>query len=254
MASDDDWFDEIDLDPTRSSLVMGTRALGDRPWLVADAQRDVELALKARLCAERHDEVFAALPGTEVAGAAAENLVRSGLVQATAPRPLTTSGPGSAATISTRPKSGDLGPAESPRSPDLDDDGMGGGLHPLDRAGRSLQEDLCLLRRRDDGWYLEAASLCFPSRWRLADKIGRHITEVHGPVEGYVDQLASKVDRLFDRLTDRPVMRRNWYIHPDADPVPAGAPARRRPCHRRSGCPGDARRSQRTSDAAPPAR
>ena len=97
-----------------------------------------------------------------------------------------------------------------------------------------MQEDLCLLRRRDDGWYLEAASLCFPSRWRLADKIGRHITEVHGPVDGYVDQLASKVDRLFDRLTDRPVLRRNWYIHPDPTlfqpaPPPDGDPSSPQP-------------------------
>ena len=85
MTADDAWFDEIDLDPQRSSLAMGTRALGDRPWLVADDQRDAELALKAHLCAERHVEVFAALDGTETAGATVEALVQAALVEAAEP-------------------------------------------------------------------------------------------------------------------------------------------------------------------------
>lgn len=72
------------------------------------------------------------------------------------------------------------------------------------------------MRRRPDGWYLEAASLCFPAQWRLADKIDRHVTEVHGPVPGYEDRLASRVDSLFDRLGESPVWRRNWFFHTDA--------------------------------------
>ena len=90
-----------------------------------------------------------------------------------------------------------------------------GELHPLDRAGRLVQEDLCLLGPDRAGWVLEAASLCFPSRWRLADKLGRSQQEVHGPVEGYRATLATRVDRLFDRLGERPVWRRNWFVHPD---------------------------------------
>jgi dimethylamine monooxygenase subunit A len=236
MHADDAWFDEIDLDPQRSSLAMGTRALGDRQWLVADDQRDVELALKARLCAERHAEVFAALDGAETAGASVEAMVQAALVEAAVPAEPATAHPAQATrssvprpTASEPAKSGDLGRAEGPRSPDFAVARRSGGdgsaaprpvggdgeLHPLDRAGRSTQEDLCLLRRRDDGWYLEAASLCFPSRWRLADKIGRHITEVHGPVHGYAEHLASKIDLLFDRLTDRPVWRRNWFLYAD---------------------------------------
>ncbi|MFN3217964.1 MAG: heme-dependent oxidative N-demethylase family protein [Acidimicrobiales bacterium] len=225
MTADDSWFDEIDLDPQRSSLAMGTRALGDRPWLVTDDCRGEELALKASLCAERHAEVFAALDDTETAGATVEAMVQLALVEAGVPTaPTATHRPAAAPTEPA--KSGGLGRAEGPRSPDFTttDQAWGGTsasvgrddeLHPLDRAGRSTQEDLCLLRRRDDGWYLEAASLCFPSRWRLADKIGRHITEVHGPVHGYAEHLASKIDLLFDRLTDRPVWRRNWFLYAD---------------------------------------
>lgn len=206
MTADDAWLDEIELDPQRSFLTMGTRALGERPWLVADAHRDPELAIKARLCTERHAEVFAALEDTWTAGESVEELVRRALVEparAPEPTPVTTVTP-----LDTEPARRDAGDTTAAAG--------GAVLHPLDRTGRSIQEDLCLLRRRNDGWYLEAASLCCPSRWRLADKIGRHITEVHGPVDGYTEHLASRIDSLFDRLTDRPVWRRNWYIHPDA--------------------------------------
>ena len=100
------------------------------------------------------------------------------------------------------------------------------GLHPLDAAGRNVQEDLCVLVLRDDGVFLDAASLCFPSYWRLEEKLGRPLHEVHGPVPHYADELAAKVDRFVRRL--RPgqmVWRRNWSIHDDPtyflpDPTP----------------------------------
>ena len=79
---------------------------------------------------------------------------------------------------------------------------------------------------RDGAPHLDAASLCFPSYWRLADKLGRPMTDVHGPVAHYGDELAAKVDTFLQRLRpERPVWRRNWSIHDDAsyflpDPTP----------------------------------
>ncbi len=170
-----DWLDEIELDPTVPAVTMGIRALGDRPWLLVDERRAAELSLKQSLLAQRHDEVFAALAGTEGAGAAVVALLRRHGVDVAEDR----------------------------------------GRHPLERAGLSVQEDLCLLRRRHRGWHLEAASLSFPSRWRLADKMGRHVTEVHAPVEGYRERLAPKVDAFLNRLGERPSWRRNWFVHAD---------------------------------------
>ncbi len=89
------------------------------------------------------------------------------------------------------------------------------GAHPLERSGLSVQEDLCLIKRDDKGWKLEAASLCFPSRWRLSEKIGRNMAAVHGPVEGYKEVLEKKVTAFFDRLGPEPAWRRNWFVHPD---------------------------------------
>jgi hypothetical protein len=84
---------------------------------------------------------------------------------------------------------------------------------PLDLAGRLVQEDLLIMQSRPEGYSLTAASLCFPLRWRLRDKIGRSLAQIHSPVPGYHDQLERRVDSFFDRLQpDCPTWRLNWSI------------------------------------------
>ncbi len=182
------WFDEISFDSSAPLLQMGTRRLGDSAWLVRDAEREQDLAEKSRLLAERHDEVFAALPGSEVAGRRLLEMVKSEIA-------------------------GWCG------APAALDHGEQTNLHPLEQAGRLVQEDLCLIHFRDGTWHLDAASLCFPSRWRLADKLGRPLVEVHGPVQGYDPVLSDRVNGVFEHLLgradDRPVWRRNWFVHPN---------------------------------------
>ena len=89
---------------------------------------------------------------------------------------------------------------------------------PLDLAGRVVQEDLCLMAPGDTGYTLEAASLCFPSRWRLIDKIGKRMVDIHSPVPEYENKLARPVDRFFDNLDiNKPVWRVNWSLTDDPD-------------------------------------
>ena len=172
------WLDELALEPGPPWLGMGIRQLATGAWLVADDDRDRDLVRKAVLLDERPAEVFAALDTPEVGAASIEVLEL--IVDATG----TTAVPGD--------------------------------LHPLDAAARLVQEDLCLLVLRDGAPHLDAASLCFPSYWRLADKLGRPMAEVHGPVAHYDEELAAKVDTFLQRLRpDRPVWRRNWSIHDD---------------------------------------
>jgi hypothetical protein len=74
-----------------------------------------------------------------------------------------------------------------------------------------------------------AAVLCSPNRWRLADKIGGTMDEIHRPVARYRDDLSSPVDAMLARLTpERPVWRINWGLanhpalfQPEAPPVTA---------------------------------
>ncbi|MGQ0833213.1 MAG: heme-dependent oxidative N-demethylase family protein [Microthrixaceae bacterium] len=183
------WLDELPREPGPPWLSMGTHGLDPGLWLLRDGDRERDLAMKARLLAERHGEVFATLDSPSVDRASRE--VLDLVVDA-------------------------VGDEPDPR------------LHPLDAAGRLVQEDLCLLVLRDGHPHLDAASLCFPSYWRLADKLGQPLAAVHGPVAHYADELAARVDRFLHRiLPERPVWRRNWSIHDDPSYfLPAPTPPR----------------------------
>ncbi|MGQ0431300.1 MAG: heme-dependent oxidative N-demethylase family protein [Microthrixaceae bacterium] len=171
------WLDELALEPGPPWLSMGARGLDATAWLVSDDDRDTDLATKAALLTTRHADVFAALRSPTVDEASREVL--------------------------------DLVVAATGEEPDPE-------LHPLDAAGRLVQEDLCLLVIRDGAPHLDAASLCFPSYWRLRDKLGQPLAVVHAPVAHYAEELAAKVDRFIERLSPaRPVWRRNWSIHDD---------------------------------------
>ncbi len=55
--------------------------------------------------------------------------------------------------------------------------------------------------------------VCFPSAWRLTDKLGQTVDQVHQPVPQLNSALASQIDRLLARL--RPgkcLVRSNWGV------------------------------------------
>ena len=88
--------------------------------------------------------------------------------------------------------------------------------HPIVAAARLVQEDLCVLVR-DDAWRLQAACVCFPSRWLLATKIGRTLDQIHAPVPGYYDKLSEPTNGVFDRLAPHKAFwRLNWTVLNDA--------------------------------------
>jgi hypothetical protein len=86
------------------------------------------------------------------------------------------------------------------------------GAPDLESAALRVQDDLCVLVHRQPGWCLDAGVVCFPSMWSLREKAGHPMADVHGPVPAYAEELAERVDRFLDRL-QRPVWRRNWFIH-----------------------------------------
>jgi hypothetical protein len=204
-------------------MTMGLRPLDPARWLEVDHHRPAELSLKAQLLADRPERVVAALPGTEEAGAEVLELVLShldhhhpGLV---AGRPPLLHERSTASTVDTTD------------------------LHPLDAAARLVQEDLCLMVGDSGSWVLGAASVCFPSRWDLAGKVGQDLWGIHRPVPGYAETIGGPTEAFFDRLRpQRPVWRLNWTLIDDPalhqpDPAartPAPPPERtaagERPC------------------------
>src|SRR5688572_17663830 len=100
-------------------------------------------------------------------------------------------------------------------------------LAPLERTCRRVEEDLCVLV---DG-VLVAGCVCFLSHWRLTEKVGRPLAEVHERVPGYATELETKVTSFLRRLTTNSVVgRRNFTIHELPDlfapvaPPPVGVP------------------------------
>jgi hypothetical protein len=89
---------------------------------------------------------------------------------------------------------------------------------PLRSLGHLVQEDICILQKRGDEHVLAAAVLCFPANWRLAEKIERPLTAIHVPVEEYDDNIARRVQRLFDGVrVGQPLWRFNRLTYADAD-------------------------------------
>lgn len=184
--------------PFRLSMGLERLALDD--WIEPDDTFASQLREKERLLSERHQQVFAVLPQA-TAGSAETLALLAEHLPARFPQLYRRSG----ATLENLV----TGQCWDVRNKDL---------HPLDLAGRLVQEDLCLMQRQPDTrvYHLVGASLCFPTRWKLADKIGRPLNAIHAPIPGYAEQLAVSMDRFFDRLhVDKPVWRLNWSVMDD---------------------------------------
>jgi hypothetical protein len=89
---------------------------------------------------------------------------------------------------------------------------------PLHTLGHLVQEDICVLGKQGAEHVMTGAVLCFPANWRLAEKINRPLTGIHDPVAEYDDNLARRVQRLFDGVkVGRPLWRFNKLTYADPD-------------------------------------
>lgn len=87
---------------------------------------------------------------------------------------------------------------------------------PLETLCMLISEDLCILQKRGCEHVLTAAVLCFPASWSLAQKIGHPLSHIHGPVDSYSDDIARRVQRLFDAVKpDHPLWRANALQYRD---------------------------------------
>lgn len=106
--------------------------------------------------------------------------------------------------------------------------GVPGGLA---EAARATWEDLCLLFPGPDGAYrLVAGAAGFPTDWRLSEKMGLPLGQVHAPIHGYAEKLSSGVDHFFATLRPGSIFgRANWFVVSTADwrYLPDGDPAER---------------------------
>ena len=85
--------------------------------------------------------------------------------------------------------------------------------NPLWHASLWVADDLLIMEKLDRHYCLTAASLCSPSNWHLAEKIGQPMARIHDPVPTLHEKLTPKIDRFFDHLAvGKPVQRFNWSL------------------------------------------
>lgn len=81
---------------------------------------------------------------------------------------------------------------------------------------RLVQEDLCLMEKAGEEHVLTAAALCFPASWWLSEKLGRPLLGIHVPVPSYDDDVARRVQRLFDAIRPGQMLwRANALVYRD---------------------------------------
>lgn len=158
---------------------LGLRPLDPDAWLERGHDHVEQMAAKAAVLAEHHETAVVLADdveaeSTEVLEAIVDHLERQGPGPAPVPDPT---------------------------------------LHPLDAAGRLVQEDLVLLVERDEDLIVGGGSVCFPNRWDLRSKLGRTMAEVHAPVPRLNDQLAAPIDKVLSRLRpDLGFWRLGWGL------------------------------------------
>lgn len=161
---------------------VGARALDLDDWIEINQDYEAYVAYKLELLSTKHDEVFVSLPmgdhgSREVLALISEHLPR-------------------------------IFPQRWPTGVSVDES-----RHPLEAASLLVQEDLCLMTQVGTDWILSAASLCFPSRWDVRDKIGKNLLGIHAPVPHYEEKIGTATQNLFDKLTvERPIWRVNWTV------------------------------------------
>ncbi|KAI9728883.1 MAG: hypothetical protein M1834_007141 [Cirrosporium novae-zelandiae] len=90
---------------------------------------------------------------------------------------------------------------------------------PMAMAARMVQDDLAIMFEKPDGqYYLLAGAICLAGFWRLRDKFGMPLSEIHtsGEVPGYKEKLEKGMMNFFRRVRpDGPVVRNNYFIQVD---------------------------------------
>lgn len=171
----------------------GVAPLVAEDWIIVDDAFAAQMALRRRLIAERRADVIAL---DEAARPAAEELLNA-VLQALASRDDYRVEPGHV----TRP------------------DGVTVALErddPMGTIGLLVQQDFCLMEKRGAEHVLTGAVLCFPANWTLSEKFGHPLLRIHVPVPSYDENLARRVQRLFDGVqAGRPLWRSNCLVYDD---------------------------------------
>lgn len=166
---------------------MGLKPLERANWIEFGSDAKDQLALKERLLRDERDRVLIALPEASEGCRELREVLGAHLHEFFSDR--------------------------FPENPALRE--QTSAVECMAELSRWTQEDWALLSPRPPV-RLEAASICFPSRWDLRTKIGRESDAIHKPVPEF-SSIAKPTQGFLERVSvDKPMWRLNWTIH-DSD-------------------------------------
>ena len=92
---------------------------------------------------------------------------------------------------------------------------------PMAMAARMVQDDLAIMIERPDGqYYLLAGAILLPGFWRLEDKFGMVLSEIHtsGDVPQFREKLEKGMMNFFRRIKpEELIARNNYFLQVDDD-------------------------------------
>jgi hypothetical protein len=161
---------------------MGLRKFESFNWLTIDEHYLPEHTIRSRLLSDHMSSVLQCLPGSESACHEVLSTVTAFLTLRY-PHLFKYSGSGRRKLIHNLQTGESFQVDNNPR--------------PLETAARLAMEDFNLLiKDPSNGEYrLQASATLFPAGWKLEDRIGYTLTELHCPVPAWKDKLGPHVDR-----------------------------------------------------------
>jgi dimethylamine monooxygenase subunit A len=175
-------------------LVMGLRNMPPAEWIEVGPELPAQQTERRELIETRRDTVFAAQPGFDSPVTHFAELILENLKQFHA--------------SSFQVENMIIRDLATGFQVDLTDD------HPFLQLAKIIGEDLCLISKVENEWVLTAGAVVYPSRWLLAEKLGKTLDQIHQPVPGYEQSLQPAMALSFDKLNpERQVWRLNWALH-----------------------------------------
>ena len=97
---------------------------------------------------------------------------------------------------------------------DSRDDGTTSAWSKCLTLGKNWEPDFLLLSAEEEGPFrLLGGSVCFPSSWSLAEKLGQPLEFIHGVVPGLNRELGRQIHGFLGKLrTDHTWLRTNWGL------------------------------------------
>jgi hypothetical protein len=169
---------------TSTKMAMGLKRLDESNWLTLDSNYLREHFLRRSLLYTKRQQVYQSLPGSESACHEVLSLVSS-FLSSRFPQHF------SLTTISSGPAihnhlTNEVFPIGKENSP-----------NPLEIAAKLSMEDLNILIKnpKTGEYHLQASATLFPAGWKLQERVGTSMANLHAPVPGWKEKLGGSVNR-----------------------------------------------------------